>query len=509
MKTPNDSNSHDNQGAGLAPVVPFELPPGAAPTARATPAGSDPAEARAAEMLAALGVFAAPAPVTLPAAAELAKLSREGIAKLFPAEPAIREAAGFAFRPANRAAKLPKTTPIAIGQKIYWGMYGSRAGIVTVIEGAQKPHTVREMGGGAMVTGGNATFGEIFEDGSGGGRAHTPESIIRGVQWQIFDEIAGPHAIALAERVHAEIAAWRGEKERIKTEARKARHDAAIAEFSGALETFAAYKAANGKAIYGSQLGARNIRKQLKGAFPGIKFSVTSDHNSIDISWEMGPSEAAVKAFTDRYQDGHFNGMEDIHEHDAENVWPDIFGGCDHVNEHRKISAEAIDVVIAGLLALHGEPADAAAVAAARERPFTPTSPHYETHRGIAGRIIGRESFAPGVVVVGVKRRQGVHAGKFEDFYDLIVGAPGGGGSEDKETTRPGDKETPPEQAGIEISENTEKGGVEIRFAAKPAASVLDRLKGHGWRWSSFSRCWWQKKRPGVLEFAQAIAGGA
>ena len=64
---------------------------------------------------------------------------------------------------------------------------------------------------------------------------------------------------------------------------------------------------------------AKAIRKELKEAFPSIKFSVTSKNfsmgNSIDVDWMTGPTSKEVEAIINKYQYGHFNGMEDIYEH--------------------------------------------------------------------------------------------------------------------------------------------------------------------------------------------------
>ena len=64
---------------------------------------------------------------------------------------------------------------------------------------------------------------------------------------------------------------------------------------------------------------AAAIKAELKAAFPGIKFSVTSDSfsmgDSVHISWTDGPTTEEVKAISGKYQYGHFNGMEDIYEH--------------------------------------------------------------------------------------------------------------------------------------------------------------------------------------------------
>lgn len=57
---------------------------------------------------------------------------------------------------------------------------------------------------------------------------------------------------------------------------------------------------------------AKLIRFALADKFPGAKFSVRSDYNSVNISWVDGPSESAVDAITSRYHGGGFDGMIDM-----------------------------------------------------------------------------------------------------------------------------------------------------------------------------------------------------
>jgi len=57
------------------------------------------------------------------------------------------------------------------------------------------------------------------------------------------------------------------------------------------------------------------------------------------------------------------------------------------------------------------------------------------------------------------------------------------------------------------ITENDDKDGLELRFPAKPAPEVLDRLKAAGWRWSRFSSCWYKHRSDEARVFAQSIAG--
>lgn len=60
---------------------------------------------------------------------------------------------------------------------------------------------------------------------------------------------------------------------------------------------------------------AKIIRKALKSAFPGIKFSVRSQTYSggasIDVNWTDGPSQKTVDRVVKLYQAAGFDGMED------------------------------------------------------------------------------------------------------------------------------------------------------------------------------------------------------
>jgi len=87
-------------------------------------------------------------------------------------------------------------------------------------------------------------------------------------------------------------------------------------------------------------LGAKNIRTELKRAFPGIKFTVRSrlfaGGDSIDIKWTLGPTSDEVKAIIGKYQKGSFDGMADSYEYDRDNVFWRMFGGARHVDEDRQ-----------------------------------------------------------------------------------------------------------------------------------------------------------------------------
>lgn len=95
--------------------------------------------------------------------------------------------------------------------------------------------------------------------------------------------------------------------------------------------------------------GAKNIRKELRKRFPGVTFRVRSESysggDSINVDWTDGPTREAVEKVTGKYQEGSFDGMQDLYEYNHDNFWPGIFGGAKYVFENRHLSEEALNAV--------------------------------------------------------------------------------------------------------------------------------------------------------------------
>lgn len=64
---------------------------------------------------------------------------------------------------------------------------------------------------------------------------------------------------------------------------------------------------------------AKNMRAELRAAFPRVKFAVRSKRfaggDSINVSWTDGPPSAQVDAIVDKYADGDFDGMTDSYNY--------------------------------------------------------------------------------------------------------------------------------------------------------------------------------------------------
>lgn len=109
-------------------------------------------------------------------------------------------------------------------------------------------------------------------------------------------------------------------------------------------------------------LAAKNIRKELKAAFPHVKFSVRSSSfsmgDSVHISWTDGPCTRDVEKITRKYQEGSFNGMEDIYEYDTTDFHR-THGGSKYVQTSRKISDALHNEIKQALIDRGREPQDA------------------------------------------------------------------------------------------------------------------------------------------------------
>jgi hypothetical protein len=59
------------------------------------------------------------------------------------------------------------------------------------------------------------------------------------------------------------------------------------------------------------------------------------------------------------------------------------------------------------------------------------------------------------------------------------------------------------------LTENPEKNGIELRFAARPSDETLTILKANKWYWSRRRMCWYHKNTPENREFAQRFLNPA
>ena len=86
---------------------------------------------------------------------------------------------------------------------------------------------------------------------------------------------------------------------------------------------------------------AKNIRIELKAAFPSIKFSVKTSRfsmgDSIGVSWTDGPNTDQVNSIVNRYKAGSFDGMTDCYNYES-CAWTDAFGDSKYISTYRDYS---------------------------------------------------------------------------------------------------------------------------------------------------------------------------
>lgn len=63
--------------------------------------------------------------------------------------------------------------------------------------------------------------------------------------------------------------------------------------------------------------------------------------------------------------------------------------------------------------------------------------------------------------------------------------------------------------ADVDVRENDERDGIEIRFPSKPAREVLAALKLAGWHWNKSTGCWYTRRTDRAREFARNLTGRA
>lgn len=109
-------------------------------------------------------------------------------------------------------------------------------------------------------------------------------------------------------------------------------------------------------------LAAANIRRELAEKFPGIKFSVRSKSfsmgNSVDVSWELGPTSKEVDVILDKYVEGHFDGMTDYYEYGRDpetRAFQAAHGSAKYVHGSRSMPEGLFDRLCRDIAAHYGE----------------------------------------------------------------------------------------------------------------------------------------------------------
>ena len=188
---------------------------------------------------------------------------------------------------------------ITVGTRVTCVLHYFGEGIVFDAVGVPAPDTVRELAGGAVTTGGNARYSVVFANGAVA--RDVSEAVILGVQWSIREGVADAEEIAAALANAACVKASKASAEEMKA--------VRIAAEVAALKADPTHsKLVQGEDFYSGKLAAKNIRQELKAAFPGVKFSVTKrDYGSVSVKWTDGPTVDQVDAITGKYKSGYYD----------------------------------------------------------------------------------------------------------------------------------------------------------------------------------------------------------
>jgi hypothetical protein len=99
----------------------------------------------------------------------------------------------------------------------------------------------------------------------------------------------------------------------------------------------------------GQVLAAKNIRKELKAAFPKTKFTVRSESytggDNINVGWTDGPTVEQVEKITQKYSGGSFDGMTDSYN-SSRTPWTEVYGSTKYLFENRHYSRAFVEATL-------------------------------------------------------------------------------------------------------------------------------------------------------------------
>lgn len=284
--------------------------------------------------------------------------------------------------------------PLEIGRRVYWQLYGHGNGTICNIRHAGTGHIQREC------------FDIVFDDATL--IKGVAEPIIRSVQWKVLDEVETSVYIGKMLRKAAELEA---ERERAEEEAATAREK----QLEELRQEYGSWLKIAENRHSSTAFAAANMRKQLKRAFPGVKFSVRSESfsggDAIRVSWTNGPTKTQVEEITDRYEKGRFDSQEEIYNY-RNSPFTDLFGGAKYVSCSREIETD-IEMLCRELCRLEGE----TYVSKNQSMPAAPHGP-----ADIIRKILANTPIPPGATITGLAQTD-CKAGMFEEFYRVTTDA--------------------------------------------------------------------------------------
>ena len=215
-------------------------------------------------------------------------------------------------------------------------------------------------------------------------------------------------------------------------------------------------------------IATKNIRIELNRAFPGLNFSIRSEifsgGNSINIEWTDGATNDEVNKITKKYQEGYFDGMNDIYEY-SNKAFCNLFGGAKYVLTNRAVSNEKM-IEVGTTMGFDVSFKDWKMIVKDKNGEI----------KTEFQQMVSREAYNTSFYI------------KPEITSKDQVSMDGSLNSQ-----------------GITVKENKEHQGIEIVFDSKPDQSTIDRLKANRFRWNNRTKVWYSKLNSNSLSFANSF----
>ncbi len=295
----------------------------------------------------------------------------------------------------------------------------------------------------------------------------------------------------------------RDEEQAVKDAARKTLVDAAVVRLRAQYPW-----ASQDSTLRQAPRASANCKNELTRTWPHVRFSVRSDHNSIRVGWNDGPTAKQVRAIVGKYA-GNPEGMQECTD-DERSIF---ISACEHVlgsvtyqsvdrgygenHTGMKIQNDVADWI----LALEG-------IKAGGKELWDVRIPRFENGSFMGATTAARQlmdatEFPPGATVKGVEWNKGEGGANVpENVYTLLLDVPeassvpvGDGVAQSSDTNGMIGK------LGT-VAKNDEHNGVEIAFDEKPDDALRFRLRRAGfritrrppWRWyQKFSASAWER----------------
>ena len=209
----------------------------------------------------------------------------------------------------------------------------------------------------------------------------------------------------------------------------------------------------------------RNVLAVLKHEFPNVKFKAHtrngSTSDSITVEYEDGPSYDKVMKVLNGFETTTYNAYEDIHE-DCTQPAACVCGGFSYVFLERSTSEDVYKYIYDYIMKNVGGATD-------------------EYARGTAHKICTKTDFPNGGYEI-----EGLELSKAGEWVLHIK-------------AKAEQKPTPPDAPkgngdGVEVTENKEKNGIEIRFPSMPSEAIRNYMKANGWRWTRYNGGLWYNR---------------